>query len=233
MTTSRRKPETATAPVLPDPLNNREAQLLAIARRLFAKRGFDGTSLRDIAEEAKITKAALYYYFPNKDALYERVVVEALNMLVDAVSAVVARATTPTERVHAFMGSSADFMEDHRDQWIAGSNAFWHGLQNERRTMAVKLRDTYEKLLRQCITDGIVTGEFRPVDAAMAGRLMLSTLTHLARWHKPGGRLSAREVMLQFIDMMLFGLVQDEPAKPLSKSATAGRGGTRAAITAA
>jgi hypothetical protein len=45
--------------------------------------------------------------------------------------------------------------------------------------------------------------------------------------------LTAREVMLQFIDMMLFGLVQDEPAKPLSKAAAAGRGGTRAAITAA
>mgnify|MGYP006302398759 FL=1 len=56
---------------VPDLADGREAQLLGIARRLFARKGFDATSLRDIAEAAQITKAALYYYFPNKDALYE------------------------------------------------------------------------------------------------------------------------------------------------------------------
>ena len=99
MSTRRSKSEPADLTVLPDPLDNRESQLLAIARRLFAQRGFDRTSLRDIAEEARITKAALYYYFPNKDALYERVVVESLQMLVDTISAELARAKTPTERV--------------------------------------------------------------------------------------------------------------------------------------
>ena len=64
------------------PLNDdRPAQLLAIARRLFARKGYDNTSLRDIAEEAKITKAALYYHYPNKDALYERVVIESMQGL--------------------------------------------------------------------------------------------------------------------------------------------------------
>jgi hypothetical protein len=126
----------------------------------------------------------------------------------------VARATTPTERVHAFMEASADFLDEHRDQWNAGSNAFWQGPQNERRMMALQLRDTYEKMLRQCITDGIVTavssGRSMP---AMAGRFMLSALTHLARWHKPEGRLTARQVMQQFVEMVLFGLVQDGPVK--------------------
>lgn len=220
MSTRRSKPDPADLKVLPDPLDNRESQLLAIARRLFAQRGFDRTSLRDIAEEAQITKAALYYYFPNKDALYERVVVEALQMLVDSISAEVARFHTPTERVHAFMEASADFMDAHRDQWMAGSNGFWQGPQNERRLMALQLRDTYEKLLRQCISDGIASGEFRVVDAAMAGRFMLSALTHLARWHKPGGRLTARQVMQQFVEMMLFGLVQDGP--PPAAAAPAG-----------
>lgn len=213
MTTRRPKtdsPPAATAAPADTP-DTRENQLLGIARRLFAQQGFDRTSLRDIAEEARITKAALYYYFPNKDALYERVVLESLQALVDSVSAAVARADTPTNRVHAFMQASAANLDERRDQWIAGSNAFWQGPQSERRLAALKLRDTYEKLLRQCITDGIVTGEFRPVDAAMAGRFMLSALNHLSRWHKPGGRLTAREVMQQFVDMILFGLVQELP----------------------
>jgi TetR/AcrR family transcriptional regulator, cholesterol catabolism regulator len=214
MTTRRMKsaPEPSATADPDKPLDGRESQLLLIARKLFASNGFDRTSLRDIAEEAKITKAALYYYFPNKDALYERVVLESLETLVNVVSAAVAEQKTPTDRVLAYMRASADFLDGRRDQWLAGSNAFWQGPQNERRQMAIKLRDTYEKMLRQCIMDGIVTGEFRPVDAGMAGRFLLSTLNHLARWHKPGGRLTAHEVMEQFVSMALYGLVAT-PAK--------------------
>ncbi|MCB2041905.1 MAG: helix-turn-helix transcriptional regulator, partial [Rhodoferax sp.] len=66
MTTRRVKtaPETAHSGEPSPPQDNRETQLLLIARQLFASKGFDRTSLRDIADEAKITKAALYYYFP-------------------------------------------------------------------------------------------------------------------------------------------------------------------------
>ena len=218
MTTRRVKtaPETAHSGEPSPPQDNRETQLLLIARQLFASKGFDRTSLRDIADEAKITKAALYYYFPNKDALYERVVLESLETLVRVVSAAVEQHQSPTDRVLAYMRASADFLDERRDQWLAGSNAFRQGPQNEQRLKAVKLRDTYEKLLRQCIMDGIVTGEFRPVDASMAGRFLLSTLNHLSRWHKPGGRLTAHEVMEQFVNMALYGLVAAPAATPRS-----------------
>jgi AcrR family transcriptional regulator len=56
-----------------------------IASRLFATHGYDGTSLRDIAEEAQITKAALYYHFPNKEALHQHIVIR--NMALNVASA--------------------------------------------------------------------------------------------------------------------------------------------------
>ncbi|HSW16708.1 MAG TPA: TetR/AcrR family transcriptional regulator [Ramlibacter sp.] len=205
------------------PLDNREGQLLAIARRLFALRGFEGTSLRDIAQEAHITKAALYYYFPNKDALYERVVIESLESLLESVGAEVARAGTPTERVRAFMRASSDFLSHKRDQWLAGSNAFWQASQVDRRDEALGLRDAYEKLLRRCIADGIAAGEFRQMDAAMAGRLLLSALNHLPRWHLPEGRLSPQEVMDQFLDMVLLGMVKRPGDEAVGRSAAAPR----------
>jgi hypothetical protein len=68
---------------------------------------------------------------------------------------------------------------------------------------------------------GTTRAMWAPQIAAMAGRFMLSGLTHLARWHKPEGRLSARQVMQQFVDMVLFGLVQDPaPAAPAKTPAT-------------
>lgn len=189
-----------------DPPENREEQLLAIARRLFAQQGFNSTSLRDIAEAAKITKAALYYYFPDKDDLYERVVIESLQNLLTTVSAEVAQAKTPAERVRAFMLSSADFLDNERDHWLAAAHAFREAGQTERRGVALQLRDSYEKLLRTCIADGVASGNFCDVDPAMTGRFFLSGLNHVTRWHSPKGRLSVREVMEQFLKLGLLGL---------------------------
>jgi AcrR family transcriptional regulator len=42
-------------------------RILAVAQELFTRKGYDKTSLRDIAERLEITKAALYYYFPRKE----------------------------------------------------------------------------------------------------------------------------------------------------------------------
>lgn len=215
--------------VAADPLDTRENQLLGIARTLFARHGYDRTSLRDIADEAKITKAALYYYFPNKDALFERVVLESMQSLYDETSVAVARVSTPIERIRAFMLASARVQDHARDRWIAGSNAFWQGAREGQRLAALTLRDNYEKLLRQCIIEGINAGEFRPVDPAMTGRLFLSALNQLPRWHKVGGKLSAVEVMETFLDVLMHGLVVNKPAEATHRAPTRRRKSVKAA----
>lgn len=187
--------------------DGREAQLLAIARRLFAQKGYDATSLRDIAEAAQITKAALYYYFPNKDALYERVVIESMAALLAEVQAAVARARTPTEQVRAFLRASAESMEQRRDQWVAGSNAFWQAGATGRRGLALQHRDDFEHLLRDCIAAGVACGELRAVDPSITGRLLLSGLNQLSRWHRPDGPLRTVDVIDQYLDIVLLGLI--------------------------
>jgi hypothetical protein len=54
----------------------------------------------------------------------------------------------------------------------------------------------------------VASGEFRDVDPAIAGRLLLSSMNQLSRWHAPKGRLTPREVIEQYLDILLPGLVQ-------------------------
>jgi AcrR family transcriptional regulator len=53
-------------------------RILDVAARLFSERGFAGTSTRDIAEALGVTKAALYYHFPSKDAILTELVAQPL-----------------------------------------------------------------------------------------------------------------------------------------------------------
>jgi AcrR family transcriptional regulator len=194
-------------------VEDRASQLVEIACRLFATRGYEGTSLRDIAEEARITKAALYYHFPNKEALYQHIVIEKMQALVDRVTAAVEQVSTATAKVRAFMLTSADIYVESPHAWVAGSNAFWSGMGPDSRAATIKRRDQYERLLRGCIAEGVASGEFRDVDAAIACRLLLSTMNQLWRWHNPKGRLSPREVIEQYLDIILRGMKRDAAGK--------------------
>ncbi len=200
------KPTRASGGGSRDRPEDRQAQLLEIAGRLFAKNGFNGTSLRDIAEEAKITKAALYYHFPNKEALYDRIVLYGLEKLLETVMAATAPHKTAVEKVRAFMLASADYYTRNRDSWITGSNAFRNTDDSASRAKGLMFRDMYERHLRNCIAEGIKSGEFRDVDPAIAGRLLLSTVNSLSGWHRPDGKMTAQEVVERYVEIILVGL---------------------------
>lgn len=186
--------------------DDRQLQLLEIACRLFSERGFNGTSLRDIAEEAQVTKAALYYHFPNKEALFAKIVLESLESLLSRVRESCAQVENPEEKVRVFMLITAENYQHNREAWIASSNAFRTHGDSPSRTKALSLRDQYEKLLRGFIKDGIQAGQFRAVDPAMAGRVLLASINSISRWHNPRGKLSATAVVEQFVDIVLGGL---------------------------
>jgi AcrR family transcriptional regulator len=184
-----------------DSLENREQQILRIAGKLFGSVGFDRTSLRLIAEEAGVTKAALYYYFPDKEALYDKVVLDALQRLDDFVDARVSSQDSPQERLHTFIASTAEFMDMDRDSWLAGSNSFWSEQDRARRERAVAARDQFERRLRGIMDELVQRGLWRSLDTKLATRMLLSAINQIPRWHNPEGPLSAVQVAEQYLDM--------------------------------
>ena len=72
-------------------------RILDVAEELFATRGYDGTSLRQIAERAGIAQPGLYNHFAGKQALYEAVLFRALNPMADALTRHVSAASSLRE----------------------------------------------------------------------------------------------------------------------------------------
>jgi AcrR family transcriptional regulator len=61
--------------ILKTEFNEKQIQILQVAETLFAEKGFDGTSIRDIAKEAKINIAMISYYFGSKEQLLESLII--------------------------------------------------------------------------------------------------------------------------------------------------------------
>jgi AcrR family transcriptional regulator len=84
---------------IPDKMNNLTAKkILQAATRVFALKGYHGTSIRHIAQEAEISIATLYYYAKNKDDLYRQVFEQVYNEEVETISGVLNKADENTTK---------------------------------------------------------------------------------------------------------------------------------------
>src|SRR3954447_26224150 len=75
------------------PTRDTRAEILAVAAELFTEKGYEGTSLREIADRLGITKAALYYHFRSKDDMLRALVEPMMGVL----AALVARLEAATD----------------------------------------------------------------------------------------------------------------------------------------
>jgi len=81
------------------PQNERRDQLLLVARRIFADRGFQATTMDDIAKEAGFTKPILYQYFESKTELYREIVNQTAEKLLSSLRRAVAEVESPRAKI--------------------------------------------------------------------------------------------------------------------------------------
>lgn len=186
--------------------DDRVMQILSEAARLFASKGYEGASMRDIAVACGISKSLLYHHFANKEEIYSRVAVGATMELYLFVRARIPEGRPPVEKIRAFMLATAEYFRRYRWAWIASTNAFWNDPDRHRKKDRLMRRDRYEHYLRSLIQEAIDAGEFRKVDVAMAGRLILSSLNWMHRWYNPKKPATPEDIAAIYFDILVDGL---------------------------
>ncbi|REH01039.1 TetR/AcrR family transcriptional regulator [Flavobacterium aquicola] len=81
-------------------LNEKQIQILQVAETLFAEKGFDGTSIRDISKEAKINVAMVSYYFGSKEKLLESLVLYKTSGLKELLIDLIEEELEPVQKIY-------------------------------------------------------------------------------------------------------------------------------------
>jgi AcrR family transcriptional regulator len=191
---------------------NKEATILAEACRLFAGHGFDGTSIRDIANAAGISNAALYHFFADKNELFARIVIDVTEKQFSFTEERVSPGASATEKLREFMRAYGEFFEAHSSECIAASRTFTELRNSAHRDRALAWRDRYEGLLRDILRQGMASGEFRQNDVPLVGRAVLSCLNWLHRWYSPTGNKKPVEIIDAYAEILLGGIAANPPA---------------------
>jgi TetR/AcrR family transcriptional regulator len=93
---------------------NTEKRILESARRIFHIKGFSGARMQEIADEAKINKAMLNYYFRSKDKLFEAVLKEAFQNFFPKVFQMINMDLPLFEKIENFVSSYLTFLQNNR-----------------------------------------------------------------------------------------------------------------------
>ncbi len=145
----------------------RQGRVLAEATRLFAERGYENTSVNEVAKEAGVSVGALYKYYPDKPALLEAVLGAFEDEFVAAMRAAREAPGSHFERLERMVHGLFE-LASQRDTFYWALTSGTHGLRGVRpSTPGVRIREEIERFLHS----GIAAGEFRPVDAVHVAAL--------------------------------------------------------------
>jgi AcrR family transcriptional regulator len=181
-------------------------RLLRVATRLFARHGFEGTSVQDIVDAAGVTKGAMYHYYGSKDDLLYEVYHQLLTMQMSHLTDIAKGEGTPEERLR---DAAIDVVESslaNLDELIVFFRSL-HMLPDDRQTQVRAERRAYHDMFRGLVEDGMAAGVFRTVVSAdVIVHYYLSAVNQLGSWFRPDGALTARQVAEQYAELLLGGL---------------------------
>lgn len=185
---------------------NTRADVVQAAGRLFAERGYHGTSMRDLGRELGLQGSSLYSHIRSKEDLLVDVVQRAAELFeASAARAMVAKGNH-RDRLRTLIAGHVDVLLDHVDEARTFLNEA-RALEGPNRARVVAARDSYEAQFRRVLADGATDGEFRPdVEPAVTGILLLSVLNSVDRWYRPDGRLDRTALVEEILSFALDGI---------------------------
>jgi AcrR family transcriptional regulator len=186
----------------------RRRAILDAASRVFLEKGVHAAGMRDIAAELGMAVGNLYYYFEDKEDLLAFVQEDALAGLLAFADRVRSLELPADARLHLLVVGHVVRLNDAREG-TPGSLAHLELeiLSPPRRRTIQALRDRYERQFRELLEEGTAAGDFRLVDPGIAARLILGALNWTARWYRPGGARSAREIGEEAAALLVSGLL--------------------------
>jgi AcrR family transcriptional regulator len=168
-------------------------RLLLAALQSFADRGFHGTTTRDVAKRAKMSPAALYSHYPSKAELLFQISRATHEAMLREMQDVFAQQAKPVQRLANIVRTHARFHAVHHTACRV-ANYELHSLLPRHRTEVQRSRKGMENVMHEAIRLGVVSGDFTVHDVGLATIALLSLGIDIARWFRPGGRLTTEEV---------------------------------------
>jgi TetR/AcrR family transcriptional regulator, cholesterol catabolism regulator len=183
-------------------------EILRTAARLFQQRGYDATSMNDVAAALKLSKGGLYHHFQSKDEILFEIMNHAMEITQERVVAPVRAIAAPEDRLRALVRLHIETVLSPRDREITVMLHENHPLPPTLRKRINARKKEYihfvETVIGEVQRARNAKGSITPRAAAFA---LLGMINWIYQWYKPEGDLQTQTLVPQFTEILLGGIL--------------------------
>jgi AcrR family transcriptional regulator len=166
----------------------RRRQLIRESARLFREKGYEATSVRDIAAATGLQSGSWVYHFKTKQDILAAVMEEGLQQALERIEAIAAEKLAPREHFRALLRTHLDTLLAPGQDFIPVLLYEWRSLESQGRPRVIELQHRYEAVWDDVIRQLQRSGEWAmPTDIDRL--LMFGALNWIAHWYRPDGPL--------------------------------------------
>ena len=185
-----------------DSRNVRARELQRVAAELFFVKGYEATTIREIADALGIKSASIYYHWENKEAILFDLVRSTMERLIAGARAVLEEEVRPERRLAALVTNHVVLHALRPKEAILGETEL-RSLKDERLESAMRMRDEYEEVVLTVLEAGEAAGKFDVVDLKLTAYSIISQCTNVGIWYREDGRLGLEEVVAVYAGLAL------------------------------
>ena len=189
------------------PRDHRYHEILEGAARLIFQRGYEATSMQEIAEACGLTKAGLYHHIKTKEALLLAIQHYGMDLFDDMVLAKVADIADPVARLRECMARNIALVTQDASKEVLI-------ILHEHQTLTGTARDEinarkkrYVRFLESAFREACERGQIRAIDPTLAAFSFLGVVLWTYKWFRADGKLSPRLLSDGMIDRFYEGLM--------------------------
>jgi AcrR family transcriptional regulator len=183
--------------------DGKQQAVVRAAARVFAERGYHGTSVQDLTEATGLAAGGLYHYIGSKDELLVLICNQLMEPLLAEAEQLLEAQGRPERQLRQLVEIWVAHVAAHRDHMLVfqqerhviESEAQWRRLRRSRNRFEQMLED----VMRRCERESGI--DFRDRDLAL--RALLGMVNHTATWFRPRGRLSPEAIANGYCDLLL------------------------------
>lgn len=183
----------------------RRQDIVQIAAAMFAEKGFVGTTIRDIAQEANILSGSLYHHFKSKESIADEIIATYWADLLQSYDLAMSEETDAPARLARLIRDSDMVLERHA-MGIRLLLNDWHYLVE----FLPYLEDNMSKIeaiWTGVLKQGVKEGAFRrDLNPTLVYRTIMSSISGTGRWYRPGGKITISSISDTMVELFLSGL---------------------------
>jgi TetR/AcrR family transcriptional regulator, cholesterol catabolism regulator len=186
--------------------------ILETAARLICERGYEGTSMQEIAAACQLTKAGLYHHIQNKEQLLFAIMNYGMDVFEEQVLSKVRGMEDPVERLRACMRLNIELVTRGCSKEITIILHEHATLTGEARACINERKKRYVRFLEEAFAEAVRLERIRPVQPSIAAFAFLGMVLWIYKWFQPGGKLTEEQIADGMVELLFNGLVPPTPS---------------------